>query len=70
MRPPTDLQRAIEFLSDPELATGTPLPDRPDYESLARRASELGHDLSPDAAAEAFRLVMRARLVAARRLAR
>ena len=65
-RPPgPDLQRAIRFLSGPGLAQA-PLPARPDYECLARRASDQGHDLSPDAVEEAFRLIMRARLVAMR----
>lgn len=65
-RPPgPDVQRGIEFLSNPDLADGrkAPLPDRPDYQALARRASEHGHDLSPDALQEAFRLMMRARLL-------
>lgn len=62
------LQQAIQFLSSPELAKGASLPARPDYEELARRASELGHALSPDAVQEAFRLIMRARLVASRTL--
>jgi hypothetical protein len=64
--PAADLQRAIEFLSGPDLAKGAPLPARPDYEFLARRASEPGHDLSPGAVQEAFRLIMRARLVVSR----
>lgn len=66
----SDLQRAIEFLSGPDLVKGrqAPLPPRPDYEFLARHASELGHDLSPSAVKEAFRLIMRARLVALQRL--
>jgi hypothetical protein len=70
MKAPTgsDLQRAISFLSGPDVAKGTPLPARPDYEFLARRASELGHDLSPGAVQEAFRLIMRARLVGLRTL--
>lgn len=61
-----ELQRAILFLSRVDLAKGhqAPLPARPDYECLARRASELGHELSPSAVMEAFRLLMRARLVA------
>lgn len=70
-RPPgSDLQRAIEFLSNPDLVKGhqAPFPARPDYEYLARHASELGHDLSPVAVQEAFRLIMRARLVALRKL--
>ena len=69
-RPPgSDLQRAVEFLSGPDLAKDrqAPLPARPDYEFLARRASELGHDLSPGAVQEAFRLIMRARLVVLRK---
>ncbi len=65
--PGSDLQRAIEWLSNPDLAQGTPLPARPDYEFLARHASGPGHDLSPGAMREAFRLIMRARLVASRR---
>ena len=66
--PASDVQRAIEFLSDPDLAQGgqAPLPARPDYEFLARHASELGHDLSPGAVQEAFGLIMRARLVVLR----
>jgi hypothetical protein len=68
MKRPTgsDLQRAILFLSGPDVAKGTLLPARPDYECLAGRASELGHDLSPGAVREAFRLIMRARLVGLR----
>ena len=68
----SDVQRAIEFLSSPDLAKAhqAPLPARPDYECLARRASELGHDLSPGAVQEAFRLIMRARLVGSMRLSR
>lgn len=64
--PSSDLQRAIEFLSDPDWAKGhqAPLPARPDYKFLARHAAELGHNLSPNAVQEAFRLIMRARLVA------
>ena len=63
--PSSDLQRAIEFLSNPDLAKGhqAPLPARPDYEFLARHAFELGYNLSPSAVQEAFRLIMRARLV-------
>jgi hypothetical protein len=68
--PGLDLQRAIEFLSSQDLAKGHqgPFPARPDYEFLARYALELGYDLSPGAVQEAFRLIMRARLVALRRL--
>jgi len=66
--PGSDLQRAVEFLSSPDLGEGAPLPPRPDYDFLARRASELGHDLSPGAVGEAFRLIMRARLVGQRKL--
>jgi hypothetical protein len=68
--PGSDLQRAIEFLSSSDLAKGRqgPLPARPDYEFLARHASEHDHDLSPGAVEEAFRLIMRARLVALRKL--
>lgn len=68
--PGPDLQRAIEFLSNPDLAKGLPaaLPARPDYEFLARHACERGHDLSPDAVEEAFRLILRARLVLVRNL--
>ena len=68
--PGPELQRAIEFLSSPDLAEGLPgpLPGRPDYESLARHASGLGHELSPGALEEAFRLIMRARLAIARKL--
>ncbi len=68
--PGPDLQRAIQFLSSPDLAKGprAPLPARPDYDCLARHASELGHELSPGAVREAFRQIMRARLVASRKL--
>lgn len=68
--PGSDLQRAIEFLSNPDLAKGhqAPFPARPDYEYLARHASELGHELSPGAVQEAFRLIMRARLAVLRKL--
>ncbi|HYW14861.1 MAG TPA: hypothetical protein VE891_01725 [Allosphingosinicella sp.] len=64
-----DLQRAIEFLSSPDLANSDQgsLPARPDYEILARHASGLGHDLSPDALREAFRVMMRARLMVLRK---
>lgn len=67
-RPGSDVQRAIEFLSGPDWTEGlqAALPPRPDYESLARHASGLGHDLSPDALKEAFRLVMGARLIGLR----
>lgn len=67
--PGPELQRAIQFLSGPDLAEGDrePLPARPDYEALARRASELGHELSPDAVKQAFRLLMRARLISLRK---
>lgn len=68
--PSSDLQRAIEFLSNLDLAKGrqAPFPARPDYEFLARHASEPGQDLSPGAVQEAFRLIMRARLVVSRKL--
>ncbi|HET9639685.1 MAG TPA: hypothetical protein VFP12_10795 [Allosphingosinicella sp.] len=68
--PGPDLQRAIAFLSSLDLAKGhqAPLPARPDYECLARHASELGHELSPSAVQEAFRLIMRARLAVTRKL--
>lgn len=61
-----DVQRAIEFLSGPDSAglRRLPLPPRPDYERLARHAAELGHALPPDALREAFRLILRARLLA------
>jgi hypothetical protein len=61
-----ELQRAIQFLSSLAKGDRGPLPDRPDYEGLARLASEFGHELSPGAVKEAFRLLMRARLVALR----
>ena len=62
----SDVQRAIRFLSGPDSTAPDrlPLPPVPDYESLARHAAQLGHDLPPDALREAFRLIMRARLVA------
>lgn len=68
--PSSDLQRAIEFLSNPDLAKGhqAPFPAQLDYEFLARHALELGHKLSPGAVQEAFRLIMRARLVVLRKL--
>ena len=72
MKRPTgpDIQRAIQFLSTAELAEGgeTGLPGRPDYEFLARHACGLGHDITPGAVREAFRRIMRARLVASHRL--
>lgn len=66
--PGPELQRAIRFLSSADLTEGDrgPLSGRPDYEGLARRASELGHELSPGAVKEGFRLLMQARLVALR----
>lgn len=66
--PGPELQRAIQFLSSPDLAEGDrgAFAARPDYEGLARRASQLGHELSPGAVQEAFRMLMRARLVALR----
>jgi hypothetical protein len=66
--PRSDVQRAIEFLSDSDLfgPHGVPLPARPDYQFLARQASDLGHDLPPDAVQQAFRLMMRARLLVMR----
>lgn len=66
MRSAPEIQRAILFLSGLAGSPGAPLPARPDYEALARRASELGQDLSPGAVEQAFRLMMRARLVALR----
>jgi hypothetical protein len=64
----SDVQRAIDFLSDPRLREVDPatLPHRPDYEALAQSACALGHDLPPGAIQEAFRLMMRARLLARR----
>ena len=61
-----DIQRAIEFLSTAALADAAEdsLPDRPDYDFLARRGSGLGHDVTPGAVKEAFRRIMIARLVA------
>jgi hypothetical protein len=68
----SEVQRAIAFLSSPELGDGRSwaLPPQPDYEALARRALELGHHLSPGAVEEAFRMMMRARLVPSRKPAR
>lgn len=68
----SDVQRAIQFLSSPEFAGGRhgPLPARPDYEFLARQASGLGHNVSPGAVREAFRLIIRTRLVLPRGLSR
>jgi hypothetical protein len=68
--PGSHLQGAIEFLSNPDLAKGHQawLPARLDYGFLARHASGLGYDLSPGEVQEAFRLIMRARLVATRKL--
>ena len=64
--PRPDLQRAIAFLSSPALAKDgqPPLPTTPDYDALARRACASGYDVSHGAVEEAFRLIMRARLVA------
>lgn len=68
----SDVQRAIAFLSSPEPGSipRAALPPHPDYESLARHARDLGHDLSPGAIQEAFRLILRARLLASRKLSR
>ncbi len=68
----SDVQRAIDFLSGPKLWEMAPakLPHRPDYEALAQRARALGHDLSPGAIQEAFRLIIRVRLLASRKHSR
>jgi hypothetical protein len=63
----SDLQRAVRFLSSPEFAKRSDLPPNPDYRFLAACASEPGHELSPEVLQEAFRLIMRARLVALRK---
>lgn len=63
--PRPELQRALSFLSSSALTTTgdqSPLPAAPDYNALAQRARASGHDLSPSAIEEAFRLVMCARL--------
>jgi hypothetical protein len=61
----SDVQRAIDFLSSPNLKEGqwATLPPRPDYEVLAWHARELGYDCSPEAVQGAFQLMMRARLL-------
>lgn len=58
------VQRAVDFLTSPELADlqTAMFPPHVDYESLAAAARNLGYDLSPGTIEEAFRLVMRARL--------
>jgi hypothetical protein len=64
----SEIQRAIDFLSGPELeAMSASLPPRPDYEALARLARGLGHELSPGAIREAFRTMMRARRLGSRK---
>lgn len=63
------IQGAIDFLTGPALG-GLPrdaLPPKADYEPLASHARDLGYDLSPDALQDAFRLLMRARLLASRK---
>lgn len=63
-----EVQRAIDFLSAPELwgyPAATP-PHHPDYEALAERARECGLEISPESLRQAFRLMMRARLFASR----
>jgi hypothetical protein len=69
--PGQEIQQAIAFLHacEPADRHGILLPARPDYEALARRAAEHGLALSPGAIQEAFRMIMCARLVAARRIA-
>ena len=64
-----DLQSAIQFLSEAGLGEGSRAlpPGRIDYESLSRLALEAGHEVSPEAVRDAFRLIMRARLAASRR---
>jgi hypothetical protein len=61
-----DLQQAILFLS--RLPAGTDdrdsLPGTVNYAALARRARASGLDVSPGALEQAFRLIMRARLLA------
>jgi hypothetical protein len=61
----SDVQRAIDFLSNPNLKDGqrAALPPQLDYEALARHARELGCDCSPEAVRGAFQLMMRARLL-------
>lgn len=64
----SEVQQAIAFLSTADLTNvDGPLPARPDYESIARHAASLGHDLSPGAVRQAFQHIMRARLVASQR---
>lgn len=61
-----EVQRAIAFLSKVASAKDgePPLPPTPGYDALARRACASGCDVSAEAIEEAFRLIMRARLVA------
>lgn len=63
------VQGAIDFLTGTALGDlpAAALPPRPDYEPLARHARDLGYDLSPGALQEAFRLLIRARLLATRK---
>ncbi|HYI38912.1 MAG TPA: hypothetical protein VE053_01180 [Allosphingosinicella sp.] len=63
------VQGAIDFLTGPELndLPRAALPPRIDYDPLTRHARDLGYDLSPGALQEAFRLLMRARLLASRK---
>jgi hypothetical protein len=61
----SEVQQALDLLSSPKLweRPAATLPHRPDYEALTERARLLGRDVSPAAIREAFRLLMRARLL-------
>lgn len=64
---PSDLQRAVNFLSSADLLnTSCALPDGPDYAALTQHARNLGRDVTPHAIRCAFQLIMRARLMSER----
>lgn len=60
-----EVQRAIDFLSGPDAAQlhQCPLSPHVDYDAIVQRGSELGHHLSADGLREAFRCIIRARLL-------
>jgi len=60
-----DVQAALDFLKClPTLPPSTEIPGKIDYGALSRVALDHGIDVDPDALAQAFRLLMRARTVA------